>query len=278
MSVKLKLRCSCAVDVLRNQTYYLGSMSMLVFFQLMQKYGLWGCQCFAAIFFAPKNTTFHQLRSQERLAPPPGRSLLLPCVRNAIGMGWWGISWSLMPLFFGQGRVCDTNERFFTGFQKPQVSPACLEKFHLLLFGLNCKGPVLKQIVGWIQNSNHLCWLWQKTFVNTSLFAAWVFDANGPLGGIREKYDLSQWKLYPNIPCPRRRLLCCFGSFELWKDPIVVLVAWYRGLPWISFSRGFNITPKGFFVCDCSFNLFAFLHCFPIFSIRCLSECNHGDI
>ena len=180
----------------------------------------------------------------------------------------WGDGESVSHLcrcFSGRGGVCGTNERFFTGFQKPQVSPACLEKFHLLLFGLNCKGPVLKQIVGWIQNSNHLCWLWQKTFVNTSLFAAWVFDANGPLGGIREKYDLSQWKLYPNIPCPRRRLLCCFGSFELWKDPIVVLVAWYRGLPWISFSRGFNITPKGFFVCDCSFNLFAFLHCFPIF-------------
>lgn len=87
----------------------------------------------------------------------------------------WGDGESVGHLcrcFSGRGGVCGTNERFFTGFQKPQVSPACLEKFHLLLFGLNCKGPVLKQIVGWIQNSNHLCWLWQKTFVNTSLFAA----------------------------------------------------------------------------------------------------------
>lgn len=124
-------------------------------------------------FPAPTNTTFHQLRSQERLAPPPGRSLLLPCVRNAIGIDGESVG----HLCRCRGGVCDTNERFFTGFQKPQVSPACLEKFHLLLFGLNCKGPVLKRIVGWSQNSNHLCWLWQKTFVNTSLFAAWVFDA-----------------------------------------------------------------------------------------------------
>ena len=97
MSVKLKLRCSCAVDVLRNQTYYLGSMSMLVFFQLMQKYGLWGCQCFAAILSRAYkhyiSSTSQPGETGASTGTKPATALCPECHRD-----WWGISWSLMPL------------------------------------------------------------------------------------------------------------------------------------------------------------------------------------
>lgn len=94
--------CSLKSNILSGVYVY------VVFFQLMQKHDLWGCQCFAAFFSAPKAINFAARRDWHL---HQDEACYCPVSGMASGWGDRESVGHLCRCFSGRGGVCDTNER-----------------------------------------------------------------------------------------------------------------------------------------------------------------------